>query len=597
MNPRTPTQPKPEQARPSREIELPEAITVRDLATMLGVSPVEVIKELMRAGVMVTVNQPIGFDMATLVCKVYGRIAKPQPKPEALRAAAREAEEDASKLTERPPVVTVLGHVDHGKTTLLDAIRKTRVAEGEVGGITQHIGAYQVEYKGKKITFLDTPGHEAFTSMRARGARVTDIAVLVVAADDGVMPQTIEALNHAKAANVPIVVAINKMDKPEANPERVKRQLSEQGLVLEEWGGDVIAVPVSAKKGQGIDDLLENILAVAEVSELKANPERPAIGVVIEARLDKSRGAVSTVLVQNGTLEVGDIVVAGSAYGRVKALVTETGRRVKRAGPATPVELLGLNTTPEAGDPLEVVDNERIARELAEQRARTREAEKGKAKPLTLEEAYARITSGEVKELNLVLKADVQGSVEAIIGSLTGLTSDKAKVRVLQASSGTITESDVLLAAASKAIILGFNTSVEAGVQALADREGVEIRTYDIIYRLVEDVEKALKGILEPKIREVVDGRAEVRAVFPGGKGTTVAGCMVVSGKLARSSSIRVIRKGRVVHEGRVSSLRHFKEDVNEMAAGFECGVRLDNFNEFQPGDVLEAFHQEKVRA
>ena len=597
MNPRSPTTTRPEPAKAPRELELPEAITVRDLSNMLGVSPIDVIKELMRAGVMVTVNQPIGFDMAALVCKVYGRGAKPQPKAEAAKAAAKSAEEDQSKLVARPPVVTVLGHVDHGKTTLLDAIRKTKVAEGEVGGITQHIGAYQVEYKGQKITFLDTPGHEAFTSMRARGARVTDIAVLVVAADDGVMPQTIEAINHAKAASVPIIVAINKMDKSEANPDRVKRQLSEQGLVLEEWGGDVISVPVSAKKREGIDELLETILAVTEVGELKANPERSAAGVVIEARLDKNRGPVATVLVQNGTLQVGDIVVAGSAFGRVKAMVMETGRRMKRAGPSTPAELLGLNSTPEAGDPFEVVADERTARERAEQRSRTLEAEKGKARPLTLEDAYARISAGEVKELNLILKADVQGSVEAISAALVRLASSQAKVRLLQAGSGTITESDVLLAAASKAIILGFSTRAEAGVPALADREGVEIRSYDIIYRVVEDVEKALKGMLEPTVREVVEGRAEVRAVFPAGKGATVAGCMVTTGKLTRSASIRVIRKGKVAFDGPMISLRHFKQDVTEMAAGFECGVRLDGFNDCQAGDILEAYRQEKVKA
>jgi len=577
-----------------RELELPQAITVKELSDKMGVSPIDVIKNLMRNGVMATINQPISYDVASLVAGVFGFRA--QRGREAAETARGDAEEeDVRKLVDRPPVVTVLGHVDHGKTTLLDAIRETRVAESEVGGITQHIGAYQVDYKGHKITFLDTPGHEAFTAMRARGASVTDIAILVVAADDGVMPQTVEALNHVLASGVPNVVAINKVDLPNSDVERAKRQLGDLGVVLEEWGGDVIAVSLSAKQREGIDDLLENILAVAEVSELKANPDRPATGVVVEARLDQSRGPVCTTLVQNGTLKVGDNVVAGATWGRVKAMLSETGRRLRRAGPSTPVELLGLGATPEAGDVLSVVKNEKTARAMAEQKARDHGAERAGVAPITLEDAYHRISAGEVKELNLILKADVQGSVEALRSALERLSTEKTRVRFIHAASGSITESDVLLAAASGAVILGFNTRCEVGADPLADRNGVQIRHYDVIYRLVEDVEKALAGILEPTYKDVVDARATVKATFSVSRGGRVAGCVVEAGRLARGALVRVVRGDEVVHEGRMVSLRRFKEDVNEVSAGLECGVRLEGFNAFEEGDILEAYHTEEV--
>jgi translation initiation factor IF-2 len=599
MNPKTqPTTPpvKEEQQPTTRELELPPTITVKQLAELMGVSPIDLIKQLMRQGVMAAINQAIDFQVAELVVPAFGFQAKRQPLPSVSIPSLRGLEEeDVSKLVPRPPVVTILGHVDHGKTTLLDAIRKSQVAQKEVGGITQHIGAYQVEYKGERITFLDTPGHEAFTAMRARGAQVTDIAILVVAADDGVMPQTVEAINHAKAAGVPIIVAINKIDKPQADVERVKRQLGDLGLVLEEWGGDVIAVPVSAKQAQGIEDLLENILVVAEVSELRANPDRPAAGVVIEARLDKSRGPVATVLVQNGTLKVGDCIVAGGAYGKVKAMFNDAGRRVKTAPPSTPVEVLGLGTLPEAGDIFSVYPDERTARNIAERRMKEREAQRAAVKALTLEEVYSRISAGEVKELNLILKADVQGSLEAIAGALNRLATDKAKVRILHAASGSITESDVLLAKASKAIILGFNTSPGPGVERLAEREGVEVRLYSVIYHLTEDVEKALKGILEPVYEEVVEGHAEVKAVFPVGKLGKVAGCLVTDGRLHRGASVRILRKGQVIFEGTITSLRRFKQDVTEVATGFECGVGIQGFTDFQPGDILEVHRRERV--
>ena len=490
--------------------------------------------------------------------------------------------------------MTIMGHVDHGKTTLLDAIRRSRITDSEVGGITQHIGAYQVMYKDKEITFLDTPGHEAFTAIRARGARVTDIAVLVIASDDGIMPQTIEALDHAKAAGVTIVVAINKIDMPDANPDRVKRQLGEQGLVIEEWGGDIITAPISATQGDGIEDLLENILVVAELSELKANPHRPATGVVIEAKLDKTRGPLATVLVQNGSLKIGDCVLAGTVCGRVKAMVNDIGNRIKEATPSVPVEMMGFNSLPEAGDIFLVLPNEKTARDIAEKRLREREMERSTLRALTLEEIYTRINTGEVKELNLVIKADVQGSVEAVCSALERLDDGKAKVRILHAGSGTITESDVLLASASKAIIIGFTTSIQPGVERLADREGVEIRHYDIIYRLVEDVEKALEGILEATYTEVIQGHAEVRAIFSMSRRGKIAGCMVTDGRLSRSAIVRVLRNGEIIHESSISSLRHFKEEVNEMAAGFECGVGLAGYSDFQEGDVLETYRRQR---
>ena len=580
-----------------KQVALPQTLSVKRLSELLNVSSIEVIKQLMRNGVMVSLNQVIDFEVAAPVVAAYGKRPKLEEQSTPGGIAPLEAEEeDPSNLVPRPPVVTILGHVDHGKTTLLDTIRKSHIADTEVGSITQRIGAYQVSYKGQNITFLDTPGHAAFTAIRARGAQLTDIAVMVIAADDGIMAQTVEAIDHARAAEVPIVVAINKVDTPGADIEMVKRQLTEHSLVVEEWGGDVIAVPVSAKLEEGIDSLLENLLLVAEVSELKANHDRPGVGVVVEAKLDRNRGALATVLVQNGTLRVGDNVVAGATWGRVKALVNEFGRRVKEAGPSVPVELMGFNSLPEAGDRFLVTTDDKEGRSLAEERLKESEWERSRDRALTLEEIYTGIAEGENRELNLVLKADFQGSLEALRSALEGVSSEKARVNILHASSGTISESDVLLASASKAIVLGFNTSAEPGAERLADREGVDVRHYDIIYRVTEDVENALKGILKPTQREAVLGSAEVRVVFSVGKGGKIAGCLVTEGSVTRSASVRVRRDGTVLHDGRISSLRHFKQDVNEMAAGFECGVGVEDFSDFQEGDVLEAYRVERVR-
>ena len=579
-------------------VVLPQTLSVKRLAELTRISPIDTIKQLMRNGIMASMNQVIDFEMATLVTSAFGVRVKPEEGTRIVVGSAQKTADgdDPSRLESRPPVVTILGHVDHGKTTLLDAIRSSRVAESEVGGITQHIGAYQVTYKDKKITFLDTPGHEAFTAIRARGAGVTDIAVLVIAADDGVMPQTIEALDHAKAANVTIAVAINKMDKSDADSDKVKRQLAEQSLVLEEWGGDVIAVPISASKGDGIDDLLQSILALAELSELKADPMRQGVGVVIEAKLDKTRGPLATVLVQNGTLRVGDNVIAGTAWGRIRAMVNDLGQNVKEAPPSAPMEMMGFNSLPEAGDIITVITDEKTPRDVAEERIRQRDSERSGVGALTLEDVYARINTGEVKELNLVIKADVQGSVEAARYALERLNDTDARVRILHSGSGTVTDSDVLLASASKAIIIGFATSTQPGVERLAEREGVEIRHYDIIYRLVEDVEKALAGILEATYREVIQGHAEVRAVFPMGKRGKVAGSMVIDGRITKGAMVRVLRNGEVVHEGTISSLRHFKEEMTEMSAGFECGMVLAGYTDVQEGDALETYRREKGR-
>ena len=591
---RQPGEGTPTRAKARRRVELPDALPVHHLADLLGVSPIEVIKQLMRNGVMANINQVVEYNIAAAVVADFGlrpvRPAEQAPaQPGALRPATEE--DDSFLLQPRPPVVTILGHVDHGKTTLLDAIRQSNITATEVGGITQHIGAYQVEYKGQNITFLDTPGHEAFTAMRARGAQVTDTAILVVAADDGVMPQTVEAISHAKAAQVPIIVAINKVDLPGADPERVKRQLTEHDLLIEEWGGDVIAVEVSAKEGSGIDEIMENILVVAEVSEMKANPNRPGYGVVIEARVDKTRGPLATVLVQNGTLQLGNTIVVGETWGRVKALFTETGKRVKLAEPSTPIEVLGLNQQPETGDTLEVVPGERTAKETVAQRGQARE--QAHTKSPTLEEVYSRIQSGEIKDLNLILKADVQGSVDALRDALEHLTSPHAKVHIIHIASGSITESDVLLAMASSAIIIGFSARPEPGARRLAEISGVEIRYYDIIYRLIEDIQKALEGLFVPEAREVIEGHAEVQAIFQVGRRIKIAGALVRDGKITRSSWVRVIRGDQSVYEGRISSLRHYKDDVREMATGFECGVGLDGFHDFQEGDTLEAFQKE----
>ena len=587
MSPAQPTNP-PEASAPAKTLEIPASVVVRELAELLHTTPIEVIKELMKQGVMASINQSVSYDAAAIVASQMGFEPHLQGE-EAVTVERREVQEDTAKLQHRPPVVTVMGHVDHGKTSILDAIRKTNVTGREAGGITQHIGAYQVEVDGQKITFVDTPGHEAFTAMRARGATVTDIAILVVAADDGVMPQTLEAIDHAKAAGVPIIVAINKVDLPEANPDRVKQQLAERELLIEEWGGDVIAIPVSAKTGDGLQDLLEHILLVAEVSELKADPDRPAEGTIIESELDPSRGPMATTIVRTGTLRVGDSVVAGDTWGRVKAMFGERGQRLKAVGPSSPAKIMGLSDVPRAGDILIVVADERAAREVMEVRERERGAAAQRA---TLEAFSSDVAAGRAKELNVVLKADVQGSLEALQQALEGLASDRARVRVIHIGTGKISESDVMLARASSGVIIGFNVRSEPGAVRIADAEGVDIRHYDIIYRLTEDIERALKGIMEPITEEVIDGHAEVRAVFKV-RGGRVAGCMVTDGLVRRNSQVRVKRGDEVVRASRVSSLRRFQEDVREVQTGLECGIGIEGFSDVKEGDVIEAFHTE----
>ena len=592
----TERRPRQRKSAPS-VVELPSTLTVKRLSELTGISSIDTIKQLMRNGIMASMNQIIDYEIGALVASGFGVRTRPEQETGDSAAAATVpvAAVDPDRLVHRPPVVTILGHVDHGKTTLLDAIRRSRVAQGEVGQITQHIGAYQVEHNGQKITFLDTPGHEAFTAIRARGASVTDIAILVVAADDGVMPQTVEALNHAKAAEVPIIVAINKMDRPDSDPDRVKRQLGEQGLVFEDWGGDVISVPMSATQGEGIDDLLENLLLVAEIADLKADPERKASGVVVEAKLDRNRGPLATLLIQSGTLRVGDYIVAGSCYGRVRAMSNDLGKRVTEVAPAFPVELMGFGSLPEAGDPFETVPDERSARSLAESRQQEKEAGRSAARARTLEELQTRIDSGETKELNLVIKADVQGSVEAVVGSLERLNDGRARVRILHAGSGSVTDSDILLAAASDAIVIGFSTTTQQGVDRLAEREGVEIRYYDIIYHLIDDVDRALKGLLEPVFEDIIEGQATVRAIFPAGKRAKAAGFYVNDGRIARDSIIHVLRNGKELFVGAVGNLKHFKDDVREVTAGFEGGLVLDRFDAYREDDILEAHRSERT--
>ena len=578
-------------------IEITPTLSVRQLADLLQVSPIEVIKQLMRNGIMANINQVINYEAAATVAANFGYQAR--LKPRAIRRSAGAISETKGRqlpgeepggLRPRPPVVTIMGHVNHGKTRLLDAIRQTNVMASEAGGITQHIGAYQVEVNGRKITFIDTPGHEAFTAMRARGAQVTDIVILVVAADDGVMPQTLEAIDHARAAGVPIVVAINKIDKPDINLELVKQQLSDAGLLIEEWGGDIVSVSVSAKEKIGITELLENLLVVAEMEELRANPVQPAVGVVIEAKMDKTKGPLATVLVQTGGLRVGDTIVVGTTWGRVKAMFDDMGKRVRKAEPATPVEILGLTSVPQVGDGLRVVSGERQAQTLIQKHLEETQQE---AKSVSLSNLYDQISAGRVKELNIILKADVQGSIEPIRSSLEQLGTEEVRVRVIHSGTGNITETDVMLAIASKGIIIGFGVGCQPGARRLADVEGVSIRSYDVIYDLVDDVGKALKGMLEPSYIEVVDGRAEVRAVFPTSKKGRVAGAYVVEGKVSRGVSARLWRQDEVVCESTVSSLRRFKDDVKEVAAGYECGVGITDFNEFQVGDILEFFRKE----
>jgi translation initiation factor IF-2 len=593
-------EPKPEVKAPAKpeakpSVVIPRMLTVKQLADILGISGIEAIKHLIRNGVMANINQAIDYETSAIIAADLGFEAKGEPQVPVGAAAVKKPQsaEESKALELRSPVVTIMGHVDHGKTKLLDAIRQTNVVDTEAGNITQHIGAYQVEIHGQRITFLDTPGHEAFTAMRARGAQVTDIAVLVVAADDGVMPQTLEAISHAKAANVPIVVAINKVDKPTANVDRVKQQLADNGVVIEEWGGDVIAVPVSAKRGDGIPDLLENLLLVAEIQELKADPAQPARGVVIEAKLDSSRGSLATVLVQTGTLEISDYIVVGDIWGKVKAMFDDKGRRVKSAGPSTPVGVLGLSTVPQAGDILTAVSSEREARAEAQRRQKEKELTTIPRAP-RLSSLFAQIQAGQVKELNIILKTDVQGSIEPIRDSLEKLVSGDVKVRIVHTGSGSITKNDVSLAIASKGVIIGFNAKPEPEAKRLADLEGIDIRIYQVIYTLVEDVEKALAGMLEPTYVETVEGHAEVRAVFSVKQGK-IAGAYVTDGKVSRGAIARVIRKGAVVVESHISSLKHFKENVKEMATGLECGVGVEGFSDFEVGDIIESYRKEKV--
>ncbi|MEK5079691.1 translation initiation factor IF-2 [Solibacillus sp. FSL W7-1436] len=592
--------------QPMVQKELPEKITfyeslsVAELAKKLHREPSEIIKKLFMLGVMATINQELDKDAIELICADYGVEVEEEIRIDKtdLDTYFDETivEVDENALEERPPVVTIMGHVDHGKTSLLDSIRKTKVTAGEAGGITQHIGAYQVEVNGKKISFLDTPGHAAFTTMRARGASITDIAIIVVAADDGVMPQTVEAINHAKAAEVPIIVAINKMDKPSANPDRVQQELTEHGLVPEAWGGDTIFVPISALKGEGIDQLLEMILLVSEVGELKANPTRSAIGTVIEAQLDKGRGAVATLLVQDGTLRVGDPIVVGHAYGRVRAMVNDLGRRIKTAGPSMPVEITGLSEVPQAGDRFVVFEDEKTARQVGESRSMTAiQASRSEKQRVTLDNLFEQMSQGEMKELNLIVKADVQGTVEAMASSLMKIDVEGVNVKIIHTGAGAITESDISLAAASNAIVIGFNVRPDTNAKRAADEEGVDIRLHRIIYKVIEEIEHAMKGMLDPEFEEKIVGQAEVRQTIKVSKVGTIAGSYVIEGKIVRDAGVRVIRENVVVFEGELDSLKRFKDDAKEVAKGYECGITIKNYNDIKEGDIIEAFVMEEI--
>jgi len=584
----------------NKEITITEGITVKELAEKLGVKASALIKKLLEERkLLVTINQVLDVKLAEEIAESLGaKVTRTTTLEEEALPAAEPVEAEEENLQPRPPVVTVMGHVDHGKTSLLDAIRSTRVAEKEAGGITQHIGASVVEHEGKKIVFIDTPGHEAFTRMRARGAKVTDIVVLVVAADDGVMPQTIEAIDHARAAKVPIIVAINKIDKPEANPQRVMQQLAERGLIPEAYGGDTVVVEVSARTKQGIPDLLEMILLVAEMQNLRANPNRPAIGTVLEAKLDRGRGPVATVLVRNGTLRTGDYFLCGTLYGRVRALFDDRGRPVKEAGPSIPVEVLGLEEVPEVGETFQVVADLEKAKQIAEfRKAQEREQQVAKPAPISLEQLHKQLSEGQVKELNVIVKADVGGTAEAVAEALRKLSTDKVRIEVIHAGVGAITESDVLLASTANAIIVGFNVRPERSAAQLAEQEKVDIRLHSVIYELTDEIKKAMLGMLEPVIREVYRGRAEVLQIFRISKVGTVAGCVVRDGVLTRDSQVRIIRDNVVIHTGRVASLKRFKDDVNEVKSGFECGVAIENFGDIKPGDIIEAFVTERVAA
>ena len=585
---------QPVQPAKPKVIKLGGSLTVKELSAKMGREVSEIIKKLMMLGVMATINQEVDMDTATILAEDFGIIVEELP-PEEDPTEIPEIEDEADTLVLRPPVVTIMGHVDHGKTSLLDAIRQTSVTSQEAGGITQHIGAYQVNYKNKKIVFLDTPGHEAFTAMRARGAKVTDIAILVVAADDGVMPQTIEAINHAKSANVPIIVAVNKMDRPGANPDRVKQQLSEHGLISEEWGGETIMVPVSAQQKTGLSDLLEMVLLVAEMQELKANPERSALGTIIEAQLDKGRGPVATVLVQKGTLRIGDTIIAGTAHGKVRAMVNDRGEKVKKAEPSMPVEVLGLSDVPQAGDILAVTD-EKTARAVAEKRiAKKRTDEMQQMQKVTLDDIFKQIQDGTLKDLNIVIKADVQGSIEALRQSLLALKNKEVRVNIIHAGVGAINESDVMLASASNALIMGFNVRPDANARKAAESEKVDLKTYRVIYEAINDVEAAMTGMLAPEYKEVIQGRLEVRKVISIPK-AVVAGSYVLEGKITNSSQVRLIRDGVVVHEGKIDALRRFKDDVKEVATGYECGLSIEKFRDIKEGDIIEAFAMEVVK-
>ena len=578
------------------KITVPDEISVGELASRLKVTAAEVVKRLMLMGSIVTVNQIIDFDTAFLVAEELGAQVTKEVVVTIEEKLFSEEEDDSGDLVERAPVVCVMGHVDHGKTSLLDAIRHTSVTSGEAGGITQHIGAYRVSAGGKEITFLDTPGHEAFTAMRARGAQATDIAILVVAADDGIMPQTVESINHAKAAKIPIIVAINKMDKPEANPERIKQQLTEYELVAEDWGGETIICPISAKTGMGIDNLLEMVTLTAEVAELKANPRRAAQGTVVEARLDKGRGPVATLLVQNGTLHSGDIIIAGTAVGRVRAMLDDKGNRITEAGPSVPVEITGLGEVPGAGSPFNAVADERLARELVEQRkAEERAKANAPVQKVSLEDLFSQIQSGEVKDLNIIVKADVQGSAEAVKASLEKISNEEVRVRVIHSGVGAISESDVMLAATSKAIIVGFNVRPDPAARDSAARSNVDMRMYRVIYDAIGEVEAAMKGMLAPKFREALIGHAEVRQTYKVSGVGTIAGCYVQDGKIQRSCQVRIVRDGIVIHEGMLASLQRFKDAVKEVASGYECGMSIEKFNDIKEGDIIECFVMEQI--
>ena len=587
---------KEEKAVVDGVVEYEEGITVDELSQKIGQTPANVIKVLFILGTMVTINSSLNDEQVELICMEYGLECKKVVPVSEVNFEDLEVVDDPKDLEPRPPVITIMGHVDHGKTTLLDHIRKSRVAEGEFGGITQHIGAYQVSVKGKKITFLDTPGHEAFTAMRARGAMITDIVIIVVAADDGVMPQTREAVDHALAANVPIIVAINKIDKPGADPQRIMTEVSELGLMPEEWGGDVPYVNISAKKGIGIDELLETVTVVAELAELKANPKRMAYGSVIEGRLDKGRGPVATLLIQNGTLRSGNPIVVGATYGRVRQLVDDRGREIKSAGPATPVEITGLNDVPEAGDKFMVFETEKEARHVGEERAQKKiEEERNSTSAMSLDDLFSQMKSGEVVDLNIIVKADVNGTAEAVKSSLEKIDVEGARVNVIRSTVGAISESDILLASASKAIIYGFNVRPDANVRRKADEEGVEIRLHQVIYKMVEEIEAAMKGMLAPEMEEVVTGQAEIRHIYKVSKIGNIAGCYVTDGSIKRDCGIRLIREGIIVYEGKLASLKRFKDDAKEVNQGYECGLTIENYNDIKEGDIVEGYVMQEV--